>query len=76
MAMISIGNDEYLKQRKCQLILQVHDEVIAECPEEYAKECADRLSQLMVQAAKTRIEVPMKCDAAVSKVWYGDEIEI
>ena len=75
-AMIAIGNSEYLKERKCKLLLQVHDEVIAECPQEYAKECADELSRLMVEAAKEKITVPMKCDAAVSRVWYGDEIEI
>lgn len=76
LAMIAIGNDEYLKQRNCQLLLQVHDEVIAECPEEYAKECADRLSELMIGAASTKISVPMKCDAEVTRVWYGEPIEV
>lgn len=75
-AMIAIGNSDYLRQRKCKLLLQVHDEVIAECPQEYAKECADELSRLMVEAAKEKISVPMKCDAVVSRSWYGDEIEI
>ena len=73
-AMIAIGNSEYLKERKCKLLLQVHDEVIAECPQEYAKECADELSRLMVDAAREKISVPMKCDAVVSRVWYGEPI--
>lgn len=76
LAMIAIGNDEFLKERKCQLLLQVHDEVIAECPEEYAKECAERLSQLMIGAAASKISVPMKCDAEITRVWYGDTIEL
>ena len=75
-AMIAIGNSEYLKERKCKLLLQVHDEVIAECPQEYAKECADELSRLMVEAAKEKITVPMKCDAEISLAWYGAEIEM
>ena len=76
LAMIAIGNDQFLKERKCQLLLQVHDEVIAECPEEYAKECAERLSQLMIGAAASKISVPMKCDAEITRVWYGDTIDL
>ena len=76
LAMIAIGNDEVLKQKRCQLLLQVHDEVIAECPEEYAKECADRLSQLMIGAAASKISVPMKCDAEITRVWYGEVVNL
>lgn len=76
LAMIAIGNDEYLKEKNCQLLLQVHDEVIAECPAIYAKECAARLSELMINAASSKISVPMKCDAEITRVWYGDPIEV
>lgn len=75
-AMIAIGNSDYLRQRKCKLLLQVHDEVIAECPEEYAKECADELSRLMVEAASEKISVPMKCDAEITYAWYGEAAQI
>lgn len=75
-AMIAIGNSEYLRERKCKLLLQVHDEVIAECPQEYAKECAEELSRLMVDAAREKISVPMKCDAEITHVWYGDPVEV
>lgn len=75
-AMISIGNSDYLKERKCKLLLQVHDEVIAECPQQYAKECAEEISKLMVDAAKEKITVPMKCDASISLAWYGDELSL
>lgn len=76
LAMIAIGNDKVLKEMDCRLLLQVHDEVIAECPEQYAKECADRLSQLMIGAAASKISVPMKCDAEITRVWYGDVIDV
>ena len=75
-AMIAIGNSEYLKERNCKLLLQVHDEIIAECPEEYANECADELSRLMVDAAREKISVPMRCDAEITHVWYGDPVEV
>ena len=76
LAMIAIGNDEQLKSLGCKLLLQVHDEVIAECPEQYAKVCSERLSQLMIQAAASKISVPMKCDAEITRVWYGEVIEV
>lgn len=76
LAMIAIGNDEFLKERNCKLLLQVHDEVIAECPIEYAKECSQRLSELMINAAASKISVPMKCDAEITRVWYGDVITV
>lgn len=75
-AMIAIGNDKRLKELDCHLIIQVHDEIIAECPEQHAKECSDRLSKLMVDAAAEKITVPMKCDAEITYSWYGETIEV
>lgn len=74
-AMIMLGNDKFLADRNCKLLLQVHDEIIAEAPIECAKECAARISSLMVEAATEKISVPMKCDAEITKVWYGKEVD-
>mgnify|MGYP007013977558 CR=1 FL=1 len=30
----------------------------------------------MSEAAKDRLEVPISCDVAVSKEWYGEIIEV
>lgn len=75
-AMISIGNDKQLKEWGCKLVLQVHDEVIAECPLKYAKQCGERLSKLMIDSAKEKISVPMKCDAEATKQWYGEVLNL
>lgn len=75
-AMILIGNDNQLKEWGCKLVLQVHDEVIAECPIKYAKQCAERLSYLMIESAKEKISVPMKCDAEATKQWYGEVLNL
>lgn len=75
-AMIMIGNDSILKELNCKLVLQVHDEVIAECPLANAKQCAQRLSELMILSAKEKISVPMKCDAEITKEWYGESINV
>ena len=75
LAIIAVGNDEFLKSKGFKLLLPVHDELIGECPEQNAKEVAKRFSELMVLAAKD-LCVPSKCDVEVSRRWYGDFIEL
>ena len=75
LAMILIGNDKQLKDLGFRLLLQVHDELIGECPEENAKEVSERFSALMVEAAND-LKVPSKCDVEISKRWYGTTLQI
>lgn len=75
-AMILVNNDKKLKELGFQLLIPVHDELIGQCPEENIKECCERFAYLMSQAAVDRLDVPIKCDVAVSKQWYGEEIKI
>lgn len=76
LAMIAIHNNQRLKELDCHLLIQVHDEVICECPEENAKEVSELLTSLMIGAAASKITVPMKCDAEVTRVWYGEVLEV
>lgn len=76
LAMIHINNDEIMKELDFHLLICVHDEVIGECPEENAKKASERLAQLMIEAPKGRIAIPMKVDCEVSRNWYGETIEI
>lgn len=75
-AMILVGNDKRLKELGFRLLIPVHDELIAECPIENSVECKQRFAQLMSDAAKDRLEVPISCDVACSYQWYGDEINV
>lgn len=75
IAMILVSKDERLKELGFRLLLAVHDELIGECPEENVKEVAPRFAQLMVDAAKDLV-VPSKCDIIVTKMWYGEPLEI
>lgn len=75
-AMIEIHKDEKMKELGFHLLIPVHDELIGECPLENAKECAERLSYLMIKAAENDICVPMKVDCEITRQWYGEEIEI
>jgi DNA polymerase I-like protein with 3'-5' exonuclease and polymerase domains len=74
LAMILVGNDERLKELGFRLLIPVHDELIAECPEENVEECSERFAQLMSEAAKSRLEIPIKCDVEITRAWYGESM--
>ena len=76
LSMIHINNDEIMKQLDFHLLIQVHDEVIGECPIENAAKVTERLSTLMKEAPSHLIKLPFKCDCEVTKNWYGEEVEI
>ncbi len=74
-AMILVANDAKMKEWGFRLLIPIHDELLGECPKEHAKECADRLAALMVEAAKD-LSVPSRCDVEITERWYGEEIKV
>ena len=74
LAMIELHNNERLKELGFRLLIPVHDEVIAECPEENMKECAELLAKTMSHAAEEILEMPIKCDVEITRNWYGESI--
>jgi DNA polymerase I-like protein with 3'-5' exonuclease and polymerase domains len=76
LAMIELHRNEELKKLGFRMLIPVHDEIIAECPEENAKECAELLARTMSYAAEQILEMPIKCDVEVTKCWYGESVEI
>ena len=75
-AMIAIDTDEVMRDLDFHIVLQIHDEIIGECPIENAKECSERLSYLMTTAASDKISIKMKCDATITQCWYGEEMVV
>ena len=75
-AMILVGTDKKLKELGFQLLIPVHDELIAQCPLETAKECSERFAMLMSEAAKDKLEVPISCDVEITKAWYGESVKL
>ena len=75
-SMILIGNDKRLNELGFRLLIPVHDELIAECPIQNAKECKERFAQLMSEAAKDKLEVPISCDVTLTKEWNGKQLEL
>ena len=76
LAMIHINNDEIMKELDFHLLICVHDEVIGECPIENAKKASERLAQLMIDAPKGKIDIPMKVDCEITRNWYGESVEV
>lgn len=74
LAMIKIYNNEELRNLGFKMLINVHDEIIGECPAENAERCGELLSGLMIQAAKDIIDMPMKCDVEICKNWYGTSV--
>lgn len=72
--MIELNKSERLKELGFKLLIPVHDEVIAECPKEYAKECSELLADTMSKAAEKILEMPIKCDVSITERWYGEEL--
>ena len=72
LAMIEAYNDPELKRLGCKLLLQIHDELIAEFPEETAREGGDLLAKLMVRVGSDLIGIRMKCEPTVMKYWQKD----
>jgi DNA polymerase-1 len=53
---------------EAELLLQVHDELIVECPEAIAAEVAELISREMQAVAQLR--VPLVAEAKTGKSWY------
>ena len=68
LAMIRV--DKALAERfpEAKLLLQVHDELIVECPEKQAADVAAVMSREMEQVAS--LDVPLTAEAKWGKSWY------
>ena len=67
LAMIRIH--EWLEPRgdKVRLIMQVHDELVFECAQEYAEELGEEITRMMAGAAS--LEIPLKVDLGHGPNW-------
>ena len=68
LAMIQVHNALNEKYPQAKLILQVHDELIVECPADIAPQVAELVSSKMQQVAQ--LSVPLLAEAKVGKSWY------
>ena len=67
LAMIRVRDALRAEGLKARLILQVHDELIVECPEEETEEVKKLLTREMERVVA--YAVPMRADSAAGKSW-------
>lgn len=67
LAMVNVYNRLKAEGLKARLILQVHDELICECPESEAQKVADILGEEMSGAVK--LSVPLTVEAKTGHSW-------
>ena len=68
IAMIKVHERLKKENMRSRLILQVHDELIVEAPEDEAEKAAQLLSEEMENAVS--LAVPLTADAGTGKTWY------
>lgn len=68
LAMVRVDKALQEKHPDAKLILQVHDELIVECPVEIASEVAELISEEMQHAAN--LSVPLLAEAKWGSSWY------
>lgn len=75
LALIGLNKNQRLKELGFRLLIPVHDEVIAECPKENAKECSKLLADIMCESASQLLEMPISCDVELTNAWYGEKLD-
>ncbi len=68
LAMIRVSNALAENFPEAKLLLQVHDELIVECPEEIGPQVAELVSRKMEQVVK--LSVPLTAEAKWGKSWF------
>lgn len=71
IAMLGVKNDQLLKEQNAHILLQVHDELLLEAPEQFAQNAAKRVSEIMsnVQPGDAAFTVFLKVETGVGKNW-------
>ena len=67
LAMVNVDRALREEGLSARLILQVHDELIAECPEEEAERVKELLEREMESAA--RLSIPLTAEAHSARSW-------
>ena len=68
LAMIRVDGALRKHYPEAKLLLQVHDELIVECPEEIAPQVAELVSREMTRVAQ--LDVPLLAEAKTGKSWF------
>lgn len=73
LAMRKVYDNKELRDLGFRMLLQVHDELIGECPIENSEKVASLLSEIMKHSAEPVVTIPFKCDTEISNRWYSED---
>lgn len=64
-AQVRLENDPWFEEHRCFMLVQVHDEVVYECPEEYVEEAEERIKAIMAKpfGENVSLKVELKSDS-------------
>lgn len=64
-AQIRLENDPWFEEHRCHMLIQVHDEAVYECPEEYVEEAEERIKAIMAKpfGENVSLKVELKADS-------------
>lgn len=64
-AQVRLENDPWFEEHRCYMLVQVHDEVVYECPEEYVEEAEERIKAIMAKpfGENVSLKVELKADS-------------
>jgi hypothetical protein len=69
MAQINIDAYGLDQRNECHMLLQVHDELVFECPEDTADECKDDIEELMAHPFSIDLMVPLIAEVGIGNSW-------
>lgn len=71
LAMLAVENDRQLSEMGSQMLLQIHDELLLEIPEENSSQAGERVAGLMaaVRPGGEELSVPLVVDWGIGKNW-------
>ncbi|MDR2504422.1 MAG: DNA polymerase I [Deltaproteobacteria bacterium] len=71
MAMLAVAEDAELRALGARLVLQIHDELLLECPSEHARKAGERLAAIMsgVTPGGRPLSVPLAVDYGCGSTW-------
>lgn len=70
MAMLKLAGDEQLREWGWTMLLQIHDEVIMEGPQETADAALSRVIHIMERPFKAPLSVDLVVDGNAADTWY------
>lgn len=74
IAMVKLAHDEQLKSLGFRMLIQVHDELIGECPYENRHAVAERFGYVMSHAVEDKMDIPFSTDVSCVEHWYDDVV--